>query len=405
MADKRWTLYVPVLIVLALSIPLAGITLSSDFQRVRELASQNDGTSGFFQGISDDKSTSISIIPDSGIDTTISGTKENVTLTNQSGGQQSIQQSTPKGALTKGLINALIMVGLSVVSAFGLFFLFKKRRKLTLKMIFALAIWLCASLSMFLYLYMFPPFLEDTIGLDLVRDTPFLLGILVVGFIVGTLIVLNMVFRALDPAKKNPALIAFSILLGPFLAIVLPISFVIFLLIGVSLWDLWAAKRGVIKEIVNESEKQKAAIQKPKTSPIPVAPTRRKKRFDPLKVQSGEDLTSYGLYEGKHYSLGIGDFIFFSLLSSTAFTWFMLKVPWMGYYLPFWGEVIAILFTIVVVGAIILGLKNTLSFLERDSIMPGLPLSVLWGLIAFLTSAFFLEVMNMIMIGKPVNPF
>jgi hypothetical protein len=230
-----------------------------------------------------------------------------------------------------------------------------------------------------------------------------------VGFLAGTLIVYNMVFKSLVSARKNPALLAFSALLGPFLAIVLPISIVIFLLVGISLWDLWAAKKGVIKKIVTESEEQKKEVRQERKRSVPasagaVVPG-KPKRMDLLKVQSGEDLTSYGLYEGKHYSLGIGDFIFFSLLASTAFTWFMLKLPWMGFYLPLWGEVIAILFTIVVVGAIMLGLKKTLSYLDKDSIMPGLPLSVLWGLIAFFGCAAFLQVVNLIFYGGIVNPF
>jgi len=148
MKDARFTLYIPVIVVLALSLPLVWVTLYSDFDRTRELASENEDTTGFFQGISDDKSTSITLVPNEVIDNTIPGATEDVVLTNDTGGQQSIEQSTPKGALTKGLINAGIMVALSVASAFGLFFLFKRRRKLTLKMIFALAIWLCASLSM-----------------------------------------------------------------------------------------------------------------------------------------------------------------------------------------------------------------------------------------------------------------
>jgi MFS family permease len=411
MVDRRFTLYLPVLLVLGLSLPLVWVTLYSDFERVRDLADSTVGSSSFFKGISDDKSTTISIIPDEVIDNTIPDTTENVTLTNDTGGQHELVQSTPKGSLTKGLINAAIIVGLAVCSAFGLFFLFRQRRKLTLKMIFAVAIWLCASLSIFLYLYMIQGFSEGVLGMRTEEGALYYMGLLLAGFIIGTIIVYNMVFRSLISKRKNPALLAFSVLLGPFLAVVLPISIVIFLLAGISLWDLWAAKRGIIKKIVTESEEQRKEVRKAKKlarsqtpSPISIAPT-KPKRLDLLKVHSEEDITSYGLYEGKHYSLGIGDFIFFSLLASTAFTWFMLKMPWMGFYLPFWGEVIAILFTIVVVGAIMLGLKKTLSYLDKDSIMPGLPLSVLWGLIAFFASAVFLQIVNAVFYGGIVNPF
>ncbi|MDG6225222.1 MAG: hypothetical protein QCI82_06885 [Candidatus Thermoplasmatota archaeon] len=410
MRDRRWTMYAPVVLVLFMSVPLVFTTLYGDFQRARTLAGDVVGSSSFFKGISDDKTTTVSIVPDVFIDRTIPDARENVTLTNQTGGQQEVNQSTPKGAILKGILNALVMVGIAIISAFGLFFLFKRRRKLTLKMIFAGAIWMCSSLSLFLYIYMFRDFLKGALGIQVTLGAHFYIFALVAGFSAGTYIVLNMVFRSLEPRRKNPALIAFTILLGPFLAVVLPISFVIFLLIGVSLWDLWAAKRGVIKDIVTESEKERSALaNKPshRTERSPSAPAVVKKRRAKglLRVDKGEDITSYGLYEGKHYSLGIGDFIFFSLLSSTAFTWFMLKMPWMGYYQFLWGELIALLFTVLVACAIILGLKQTLSYLEKDSIMPGLPLSVLWGLIAFLACALLVQAMNLIFYGSMVNPF
>jgi len=410
MKDKRGTLYIPVVLVLVLSIPLVWTTLYPDFDTAKRLARELEGSDSFFWGVSDDKSTAIPITDDV-IDVIVPDTKENVTFTNSTGDQQQVVQSTPKGSLLKGIANASVMVGIAVVSAFGLLFLFKRRKKLTLKMIFSFAIWLCSSLAIFLYIYMFRAFLLEVTGLDLLLPAdgwPFYISAAVLGFASGTMITYNMVFRSLDPRRKNPALLAFSVFLGPFLAVVLDTSLVLFLLIGVALWDLWAAKRGVIKEIVTMSDEHRKEVRRQAPSPIGIVPTEqvdRKKRLISLKVDKGEDLTTYGLYEGKHYSLGIGDFIFFSLLSSTAFTWFMLKMPWMGFYVPGWGELVAVLLTVLVVSTILLGLKQTLSFLEKDSIMPGLPLSVLWGLIAFLTSAIVLEILNLALFGGIVNPF
>jgi hypothetical protein len=164
MTDRRISLYIPVLLVLAISLPLVAATLYTDFSRVRELADTTVGSSSLFRGIADEKSTTISIVPDEVIDDNIGETTENVTLTNDTGGQQQIVQSTPKGALTKGFVNAGIIVLLAVASAFGLFFLFRQRRKLTLKMIFAVAIWLCASLAIFLYLYLLRGFTSEVLG-------------------------------------------------------------------------------------------------------------------------------------------------------------------------------------------------------------------------------------------------
>jgi hypothetical protein len=139
--------------------------------------------------------------------------------------------------------------------------------------------------------------------------------------------------------------------------------------------------------------------------PVPASPSPRRKRKRLIDVGVGEDITSYGMYEGKYFALGIGDFIFFSVLVSATFKWMMLKLPWMGFYAVGWGEIVAILMTIIVGIAVMVGFKQTLSFLEKENVMPGLPISVLWGLLTFFAGAIFLEVINWIGYGSPVNPF
>jgi hypothetical protein len=249
-----------------------------------------------------------------------------------------------------------------------------------------------------------------------------------IGALVGIIIIYNMVFRSLEPKRKNPALIAFCTILGPFLAIVLPVWVIIFLLAGVALWDLWAAKRGIIKEMIHLSDKHRKEDRKkmggpnqevpthimtdvvdpsiiPRTASPPPTNAPPKKRKKLIDVGIGEDITSYGLYEGEHYALGIGDFIFFSVLVSATFKWMMLKMPWMEFYAFGWGELLAVMMTILVMTTVMIGFKQTLSFLDRENVMPGLPLSVLWGLITFFAASIFLEMVNWIGFGEVVNPF
>jgi hypothetical protein len=132
-------------------------------------------------------------------------------------------------------------------------------------------------------------------------------------------------------------------------------------------------------------------------------PKRKRKKL--IDVGIGEDITSYGLYEGKHYALGIWDFIVFSVLVSATFKWMMLKMPWMEFYAFGWGELLAVMMTILVMTAVMIGFKQTLSFLDKEQVMPGLPLSVLWGLVAFFAASIFLEMVNWIGFGVMVNPF
>ncbi len=237
----------------------------------------------------------------------------------------------------------------------------------------------------------------------------YLVILVLLGITGGVSIVYNMVWNSTNPRKKNPALIAFCVILGPFLAIVLPVYVVVFLLMGVALWDLYAAKRGIIKEMINlsdEHRKEERAVERKRVHHQKTAPVvERKERRPLIRVDQGEDITSYGLYEGKHYSLGIGDFIFFSIMVSTTFTWFMMKMPWMGFYVPALGEVLIVFLTLIIMAVILLGLKQTLVFVDKESIMPGLPLSVLWGLLSFLAIVLVLQGVDYIFFGELVNPF
>jgi hypothetical protein len=417
------------LIVLLLSIPIVTASQWTDFKKARRLADEVVDSSGFFTGFSEDTSTTVDLIPGTIIDSAIDGTEENITITDSSGNQQNITQPTAKKSVLMGVITAVIMVGLAIAAAFGIFFLFRLKKRITLKLFFAIALGLCASIAVMMYLYLFRMFLNDLFGTSIDEGGIFYTVIISLGAVIGITIVYNMVFRALEPKRKNPALIAFCIFLGPFLAIVLPVWVIIFLLAGVALWDLWAAKRGIIKEMINLSEKHKeedngahedvkVTREAPAAQPDPnvhrplrsqlgdkIEVSRTTGRRKLIDVQSGEDITSYGLYEGKHFALGIGDFIFFSVLVSVTFKWMMLKVPFMGFYESFWGELLAIEMTVIVIGAVLLGFRQTLGFLEKESVMPGLPLSVLWGLVGFVLLAAYLEGMNLIFYGQIVNPF
>ncbi|MGA1848180.1 MAG: hypothetical protein ACMUHB_02470 [Thermoplasmatota archaeon] len=424
---RKWKMYTPIIIVLVLSIPLVTAAQWMDFKEARRLADEVVDSSGFFTGFSEDTSTTVDLIPGSIIDSAIDDTEENITITDSSGNQQNITQPTARKSVLTGVITAVVMVGLAIVAAFGIFFLFRLKKRITLKLFFAIALGLCASIAVMLYLYLMRMFVNDLFGTAIDEGNIFYGIIIALGAVIGITIVYNMVFKAMEPKRKNPALIAFCIFLGPFLAIVLPVWVIIFLLAGVALWDLWAAKRGIIKEMINLSEKHReeerngsqtvehhevaaaplVEVQRPLksqlTDKIEIKRGGGKRKF--IDVQSGEDITSYGLYEGKHFALGIGDFIFFSVLVSVTFKWMMLKVPFMGFYESFWGEILALEMTIIVIGAVLYGFKQTLGFLEKESVMPGLPLSVLWGLVGFIVLAAYLEVMNLIFYGQMVNPF
>ena len=145
MERKKWTKYLPVVMVLVLSIPIVTLSQWTDFKESRRLAEESVYTSGFFYGLSESTSTTVDLIPDSIIDSAISGAEENVTITDSEGNTQNITQPTAKKSLIGSVAAVSIMMVLAVGAAFGIFKLFTKKKKLALKMIFASALGLCAS--------------------------------------------------------------------------------------------------------------------------------------------------------------------------------------------------------------------------------------------------------------------
>jgi len=452
MADHKWTMYIPVLVVMILAVPLVHMAQWSDFERSRELASEVLDTSGTFRGFTEDTSTTVTLVPESVIDSTISGSREKVNVTDSSGNVTTISQDSPRKSVLGGLLNALLMVAVAILAAFGIYRLFIRRKKLTLKLFFLSALWLCGTVSIILFLYLFHDYLSDAVGLSIPLNTLAYIVMAAMGISGGTYIAYNMVIKAREPGRKNPALLAFCILLGAFLVIVLPVWVIIPLLTAIAVWDLWAAKRGIIKDMITESDREKDSIIRqrrraeeetmrreasltPSSNPVPgiMSPkagpsgggrkdvgfprgngrdpegsgkgkkTRTKGGF--LDVAPGEDITSYGLFEGKYYSLGLGDFIFFAVLVSAVFKWMMLKVPWLEFYLPGWGELLVMTATALTGALVLLGLKKTLGYLDRESVMPGLPLSILFGLFGFFSTVIFLQALNLIFYGTVVNPF
>ena len=141
---------------------------------------------------------------------------------------------------------------------------------------------------------------------------------------------------------RNFAIILFGALIGSFLGLNIPTWTVVIVLLALSLWDIYGVFRGPIKEIAEHS------IAPPATTPTTTKP----KELIPLLT-----------YASKHWEIGIGDLAFYSMFTSHVFAFF--GIP---------------LFTLIAF-AIILGALGTLKLLEKRPLLPGLPLSIVAGVI------------------------
>ncbi|WP_287589093.1 presenilin family intramembrane aspartyl protease [Candidatus Borrarchaeum sp.] len=137
---------------------------------------------------------------------------------------------------------------------------------------------------------------------------------------------------------QNAIILGYGGGLGAFLGIAMPTWSTILLLIGLSIYDIFAVTRGPIKQIIEYSEEKE--VQMPA-----------------MTYSSSEEI-----------EIGLGDLVFYSMLTAHTFLNF--------------GS-----FPLVMVsGGILGGLMITLKLLEKRKMLPGLPISITFGLVALFLS-------------------
>ncbi len=137
---------------------------------------------------------------------------------------------------------------------------------------------------------------------------------------------------------QNAIILGYGGGLGAFLGIAMPTWSTILLLIGLSIYDIFAVTRGPIKQIIEYSDEKE--VQMPA-----------------MTYSSSEEI-----------EIGLGDLVFYSMLTAHTFLNF--------------GS-----FPLVMVsGGILGGLMITLKLLEKRKMLPGLPISIAFGLVALFLS-------------------
>ena len=228
--------------------------------------------------------------------------------------------------------NALIIVGFFVVVTTIMFLLYKYR---CMKII---AAWLITSSAMILYLMGWIWFDLFCVKYQIPYDS---ISCAIIMWNFGTVGVICIYFRG-HPKMTQAYLIATSSIMAWFLSRLPPYTTFV-LLVAVALYDLAAVlcPKGPLKALVEESQKR--------------------------------DETIPGLiYESKSYKLGLGDFVFYSVLVGRAAVYDYLT--WVTCFL-----------------AILTGLCATLcclGFFKRA--LPALPISILLGVTTYFTTRYLL---------------
>jgi hypothetical protein len=247
----------------------------------------------------------------------------------------------------------------------------------------------------------------------------------------GLILVATVFSGKLGRSDKNLALLVIGGLMGSFLSFILPWWTVVPMLLGLVIYDIYAVYKGPIRTIFDESQAElekgleeawhktdeegvgeeapvgeaaeEAKDELPKGVPIGTSTEedRRerllkeyrekaaKERMERAKRkgllskledrgllggdQFTEDLLSSMTYGTDDWELGIGDLVFYAMLGSHTLKIGADLIPDYGIFAPW------IFFFTTLVG-IIIGFFITLKLLERNVLLPGLPIPIVLGL-------------------------
>jgi len=268
--------------------------------------------------------------------------------------------SEEEHGIAAGLINGLIFVGIAAISSFIIIFLVKKGGIDVLKYIFGFSFGLLGFILTLFFggIIIFLLFLY----LPEIFITSYIISsyILLFGTGVFTIFIIYRYFTTKSILTKNLIILYISLLTGAFFGILMPLWTTLAILIGISLWDIFAvkSKRGPIKEMID------IASQNSLSDDLTEEELQE-------KIDSGEMI-----YDTSKLEIGIGDLAFYSMLTSAA--------------LIITGSLIVMILTTI---AIMIGTGITIQGLKKNKILPGLPISIFLGISTMLLSWYIVSIL------------
>ncbi|MFX1449011.1 MAG: hypothetical protein ACFFCG_12925 [Promethearchaeota archaeon] len=251
------------------------------------------------------------------------------------------------------VLNGVIFTLIAAISAFTIIFLMRRLGMGVLKYIFGLSFGFVSFFItlMFLDVILFLIFIQFP-QTDVVLNFYFLFSNIYIPTFTAILVFLLIYnyFKSKSIKTKNFIVLYISLLVSASMSIILPFWSTLAILIGISLWDIFAVlyKRGPIKTMIDivSDNSEESSLSKAEVAE---------------KIKSGK-----GVYDTSKLEIGIGDLAFYSLLTSSV--------------LLFTNNIIIVILTTV---AILIGTGITISGLKRNKILPGLPISIFLGIGTF----------------------
>jgi hypothetical protein len=277
-----------------------------------------------------------------------------------------------------GIGNTLLFIIPAIIGSFGIVAIIKMGKRKMLKNFFRGALSIATGIIIAFFLFKLNEAIYQRVWYVYVVSEPIemelftipslytgatLLMFLVTGLLFGYAAASMVISRGFRRKERNYALIVISALMGAFMAVILPTWTVLFLLIALAIWDIYAVFKGPIRDMV-EMDIQGNLMA----------------RFDPLGDDSEEFPFEHLTYDSGTWQLGIGDLVFYSVLGAHSLYYSTIYIHDHGFWmLPF--------FFIPVLIAILAGFAYTIYRLTREEgsgILPGLPIPMFLGVGVFL---------------------
>jgi MFS family permease len=181
--------------------------------------------------------------------------------------------------------------------------------------------------------------------------------LLLVGVFLGFLGTFSFVVQSFDKLwLRNGMMVVFGPMIGSMLAIHFGLLTVFFILIGLSLYDIYAVFYGPLKGIIDQSREDSKEIEQ----------KIERHEIDMSEVTTGPLMPALPVYSTPLINIGLGDFAFFSMLASAAVVIsYGLSTP-----IPL----------LLAVCGLLIGAYYTFKFLQDDRALPGLPLPIFGGI-------------------------
>lgn len=365
--------------------------------------------------------------------------------------------------LLTGFLNVAPLILIAAIGGFGIYLLFKYRKQVTLRSMFGVAIALVAICTIVFFgavTFNFVEFLYDiSFNFDLIS-----IVILLFAIPIGLVISYNIISKRTTIFKRNMGLAISGALMGAFLAAFLPFWIVFILLIAIALFDMYSVKYGPLKKIldleeetmkkgrgkkvekrviyrtlennpnknkhvkkdnhINENQKQNNA--KIKTNPgkanllesdasnsipttqdtlEPIKSSKKEKseQLRDLRTKPKDDSEEFDLmlmFDNPEWSLGLGDFVIYSMFTSAVLTYCLLYLPYYIFYSPALGILLSWAIFLICATGLLFGFYITLKLLQKHDYLPGLPITIACGFIVFIFCIIILQLINYILFNE-----